>query len=101
MSKSKQSKYEKGQSRPTENRAVNSMVSEEARKWVAKLDACDLDIKSGALVLEALIREIEAKRVADSVLEEVLKRRNVKASVKLVLERRDKDGRQANKVSHR
>jgi uncharacterized protein len=51
MSKSKQSKYEMVRADLLRTRS-HSMVSEEARKWVAKLDACDLDIKSGALVLE-------------------------------------------------
>jgi peptidoglycan hydrolase CwlO-like protein len=89
MSKSKMHKYEVGKSRPTENRASNAMSNEEATKWVAKIDEASKvegvqsQIQSVANVIIQLAEEIKVGRVEIDVLREVIRRRNVKASLQL------------------
>ena len=86
-------KYEKGRNRPTENRAVNSILSQEVDTWVKKIDAASnqgdvqYGIKMVGDVLVELAKEIRVGRADVEVFKGLQRRRNLSASIVLVTEK--------------
>ena len=88
-------KYEVGQHRPTETKAGNSIHSQGADVWVAKIDEAastfgadaTFKIKAISEVLEDLANEIRAGRIEREVMLNVLSRRDCYASLALLKQR--------------
>ena len=90
MSKSKERKYELGKSRPTENRAYNSIVNQQVNEWVEKIreagkhingEGVNSSINRVANVLTELIVETKRGKYPREVISGVIERCNVAASL--------------------
>ena len=85
-------KYEKGRNRPTENRAINSVISQEVDSWVKKIDEASAQydvqysIKKVAEVLTEMAIKIRANELDVEVMKGVMRRRNACASIKVTEE---------------
>lgn len=88
-------KYEVGQHRPTEIKAGNSIHSQGADEWVAKVDKAasifgadpTFKIKAVSEVLEELANEIRVGRIEREVMINVMRRRDCYASLELLKQR--------------
>lgn len=93
----KMHKYEVGKGRPTETAANNSIHNQNADYWIEKIDkasstyGADISfrIKAVSDVLEELAKEIRVGNIEPEVLKAVLRRRDVSASMDLLLKRRN------------
>jgi len=96
----KMHKHEVGKGRPTENRASNAIYGQEADKWVAKIDAASstfgadvpFKIKAVSDVLEELANRVAGGEIEPEVMTSVLRRRDVAASLNLMIARRVRKG---------
>lgn len=90
MSKSKSLKIQKGQNRPTENRAITAITNQDIDKWVQRIDEAAMTtevgekIKAVANVLWELVGKIQTGKVHYLVLFGVIRRRNLSASIALL-----------------
>lgn len=89
MSKNKDHKVLVGQSRPTENKALNTISSDITRVWITKIDIASrtdgvgvrVGIDAVTKVIIDLIKEIKAGNVSRDVISELVKQRQVGASL--------------------
>lgn len=95
MSKSKMRKQEVGKSKPTENRAANSILNEQIHEWVKRVrDAGRIEDGEGigtsinrvANVLTDLILQTKTGKYPREVISGVVSRVDVQASLRIALE---------------
>lgn len=91
----KMHKYEVGKGRPTEKKAGNAIHGQDADEWIAKIDKASntyganvsFQIKAVAEILEELAKRVASGEIEPEVLSTVVRRRNVSASVDLIVAR--------------
>lgn len=85
MSKSKCIKARRAQSKPTDKMVYNSLTGDRANDYISRIDKCDTDIKAISLILKGLIDKIKNDQEDREVLNVIIQRRNLVASLKLLL----------------
>jgi len=92
----KMHKYAVGRNRPTETRAGNEIHSQDAEFWVAKIDKASatfgadnsFKIKEISDILGELAKRIKVGEIEPEIIRNVIRRRNVSASLEMLAKRR-------------
>lgn len=92
--RSKMLKFEKGQSKPTANRAEKAIINDEAMVWIRKIDAQNENNSGVEAVLRELVVAARNGLVSMDTMEEILLRRPLRASIASVLSDMQKPSRQ-------